>query len=102
MSSRCWPWLRRSSVAPHGSPARPGGEGFTALELHELEVREPLAGFDAEVAAAEQAVRDKEVADTAAARALYRSYGIDPTRHRPSSEALLRRVRRGDGLPRIN
>ena len=82
--------------------ALPGGEGFTALELHELEVREPLAGFDAEVAAAEQAVRDKEVADTAAARALYRSYGIDPTRHRPSSEALLRRVRRGDGLPRIN
>jgi DNA/RNA-binding domain of Phe-tRNA-synthetase-like protein len=36
------------------------------------------------------------------ARALYRSLGIDPTRVRPSSEALLRRVLKGQGLPRIN
>jgi DNA/RNA-binding domain of Phe-tRNA-synthetase-like protein len=28
--------------------------------------------------------------------------GIDPTKTRPSSEALLRRVRKGDELPRIN
>ena len=28
--------------------------------------------------------------------------GIDPTKTRPSSEALLRRVRKGDHLPRIN
>jgi DNA/RNA-binding domain of Phe-tRNA-synthetase-like protein len=36
------------------------------------------------------------------ARELYRSIGIDPTRRRPSSEALLRRILRGDPLPRIN
>ncbi|MGQ0568472.1 MAG: B3/B4 domain-containing protein [Armatimonadota bacterium] len=36
------------------------------------------------------------------ARDLYRRIGVDPTKLRPSSEALLRRVLRGDGLPRIN
>jgi DNA/RNA-binding domain of Phe-tRNA-synthetase-like protein len=33
---------------------------------------------------------------------MYKRVGLDPTKTRPSSEALLRRVRRGDGLPRIN
>lgn len=36
------------------------------------------------------------------ARELYRRIGVDPTKLRPSSEALLRRVLRGDGLPRIS
>lgn len=35
-------------------------------------------------------------------RALYRAVGLDPTKTRPSSEALLRRVRRGETLPRVN
>jgi DNA/RNA-binding domain of Phe-tRNA-synthetase-like protein len=35
-------------------------------------------------------------------RTMYKRVGIDPTRRRPSSEALLRRVRKGDSLPRIN
>ena len=39
---------------------------------------------------------------TAAVRGMYRRFGVDPTRTRPSSEALLRRVRKGDPLPRIN
>ena len=38
----------------------------------------------------------------AAVRTMYKRLGIDPTKTRPSSEALLRRVRRGDALPRIN
>lgn len=38
----------------------------------------------------------------AAVRTMYKRLGIDPTKTRPSSEALLRRVRRGDELPRIN
>ena len=33
---------------------------------------------------------------------MYKRVGIDPTKTRPSSEALLRRVRKGDPLPRIN
>jgi DNA/RNA-binding domain of Phe-tRNA-synthetase-like protein len=75
---------------------------IAALQLHELEVGEPRADFDAEVANAEAAARAGRVADTTAARMLYRRFGDDPTRHRPSSEALLRRVRRGDALPRVN
>lgn len=38
----------------------------------------------------------------AEARDLYRSFGMDPSRHRPSSEALLRRVLKGKQLYRIN
>jgi DNA/RNA-binding domain of Phe-tRNA-synthetase-like protein len=41
-------------------------------------------------------------AATARTRAMYRAYGVDPTRTRPSSEALLRRVRKGERLPSIN
>lgn len=36
------------------------------------------------------------------ARELYRRIGVDPTKLRPSSEALLRRVLRGEALPQIN
>jgi DNA/RNA-binding domain of Phe-tRNA-synthetase-like protein len=39
---------------------------------------------------------------TAAVRAMYKRVGLDPTKTRPSSEALLRRIRRGDELPRVN
>jgi DNA/RNA-binding domain of Phe-tRNA-synthetase-like protein len=36
------------------------------------------------------------------ARELYRALGLDPTKNRPSSEALIRRVIKGAGLYRIN
>ena len=36
------------------------------------------------------------------ARDLYKSFGMDPSRHRPSSEALLRRVLKGQDLYRIS
>lgn len=72
------------------------------LQLHELEVTAARPDFDAEVAEAEASARAGKVADLAPARALYRRFGTDPTRHRPSSEALLRRVRRGEPLPRVN
>jgi DNA/RNA-binding domain of Phe-tRNA-synthetase-like protein len=38
----------------------------------------------------------------AAVRRLFRQAGCDPTRHRPSSEALLRRVLKGEELPSIH
>ncbi|HVC78373.1 MAG TPA: phenylalanine--tRNA ligase beta subunit-related protein [Candidatus Micrarchaeaceae archaeon] len=72
------------------------------LELHELEVTEPREDFELEVKRAMQLVRTGEVGDPAPARALYRRFGIDPTRVRPSSEALLRRLKKGEPLPRIN
>jgi len=42
------------------------------------------------------------IAPLGAARTLYKSFGMDPSRHRPSSEALLRRVLKGLDLYRIN
>lgn len=35
-------------------------------------------------------------------RRLYKDFGIDPTKHRPSSEQLLRRLIRGDPFPRVS
>ncbi len=73
-----------------------------ALELHELEVTPPRTDFDPVVAEAEADARAGRLPRPTAARALYRRFGIDPTRYRPSSEALLRRLSREEPLPRIN
>ena len=62
--------------------------------------REPR--LTATLAEAESLVRQQPPADVAAVRSMYKRVGLDPTRTRPSSEALLRRVRKGDPLPRIN
>jgi DNA/RNA-binding domain of Phe-tRNA-synthetase-like protein len=35
-------------------------------------------------------------------RSIFRGLGLDPSRHRPSSEALLRRIVNGDALPRVS
>ncbi|HET7465560.1 MAG TPA: phenylalanine--tRNA ligase beta subunit-related protein [Candidatus Dormibacteraeota bacterium] len=75
---------------------------FAALELHELEVTEPREDFELEVARATQAVRAGTIGDVGRARALYRRFGTDPTRMRPSNEALLRRLKKGEPLPRVN
>jgi len=75
---------------------------FAALELYELEVTEPREDFELEVARAVQAVRSGTIGDVSRARALYRRFGTDPTRVRPSNEALLRRLKRGEPLPRVN
>ena len=62
------------------------------------------ARLDGPLAAAADALRIASGLEeaTAATRAMYKRSGIDPTKTRPSSEALLRRVRRGDPLPRVN
>jgi len=62
--------------------------------------REPR--LTAQLAEAESKVRQQPPADVAAVRTMYKRVGLDPTKTRPSSEALLRRVRKGDALPRIN
>jgi DNA/RNA-binding domain of Phe-tRNA-synthetase-like protein len=58
--------------------------------------------MDSPLAAAEHAVRAHPPEEATAVRAMYKRVGLDPTKTRPSSEALLRRVRKGEGLPRIN
>jgi DNA/RNA-binding domain of Phe-tRNA-synthetase-like protein len=86
------------SVAPDVSticgPAAAWLEGATVVE------REPRLA--ASLAEAESLVRQSPPAEVTAVRTMYKRVGLDPTKTRPSSEALLRRVRRGDALPRIN
>ena len=72
------------------------------VNLDEVRNAERDPRLDAPLAQAEAAVRTQPPADRAAVRAMYWRVGIDPTRRRPSSEALLRRVLHGDALPRIN
>jgi DNA/RNA-binding domain of Phe-tRNA-synthetase-like protein len=73
-----------------------------ALELYELEVTAPREDFELEIKRTEQAVRTRELGSINRARELYRRFGVDPTRVRPSSEALLRRLKKRHGLPRVN
>lgn len=79
------------------SIVRPG-----VLWLEGATVTEADARLDAPLAAAEAAVRAHPPEEIAAVRSMYKRVGIDPTKRRPSSEALLRRVRKGEPLPRIN
>ncbi|HEX5070318.1 MAG TPA: phenylalanine--tRNA ligase beta subunit-related protein [Vicinamibacterales bacterium] len=74
---------------------------FTAEPVRVVEHDEAL---EAERRAATARMRTlPEPADViAAVRTMYKRVGIDPTKTRPSSEALLRRVRKGDELPVIN
>ena len=58
--------------------------------------------LDPLLAEAEAKVRITPPAESAAVRTMYKKVGIDPTKTRPSNEALLRRVRKGDAIPRIN
>ncbi len=88
------------AVAPDvAAHVRPGW-----LVLDDVTVVEGAASLDAPLAAAASqmcgAAERPEL--TAQVRAMYRRFGVDPTKTRPSSEALLRRIRKGEPLPRIN
>lgn len=71
---------------------------------HGVHVQDRDDQLDAPLAAAAAALRKATGLEvpTAATRAMYKRCGVDPTRTRPSSEALLRRVRKGQPLPRVN
>jgi DNA/RNA-binding domain of Phe-tRNA-synthetase-like protein len=96
--TQCHPTSMRFTLAPDlATIVRPGVlwlEGATVVE-RESRLTSPLA-------AAEAAVRMHPPEEITAVRTMYKRVGLDPTKTRPSSEALLRRVRRGDPLPRIN
>jgi DNA/RNA-binding domain of Phe-tRNA-synthetase-like protein len=74
------------------------------LRVDDTRVVAHEASLDAPLAEAERRLRDApDRSETVTAvRQLYRAVGLDPTKTRPSSEALLRRIRKGEGLPRIN
>jgi len=58
--------------------------------------------LNAQLTRVEQTLREHPPTDVGAVRTMYKRIGLDPTKTRPSSEALLRRVRKGDPLPRVN
>ena len=78
---------------------RPGWFVATGVTVLDVDVRldEPLRG-----AAAAMRLAPEPAEVIAAVRTMYKRVGLDPTKTRPSSEALLRRVRKGGELPRIN
>jgi DNA/RNA-binding domain of Phe-tRNA-synthetase-like protein len=59
-------------------------------------------GYCAELAERYGGGRSAEVPGAADARTLYKALGLDPTKTRPSSEALLRRALKGQTLYRIS
>ena len=79
------------------SIVRPG-----VLCLRDAVVIERDSRLDGPLATVEAAVRSHPPDEVVAVRTMYKRVGLDPTNRRPSSEALLRRVRKGDPLPRIN
>jgi DNA/RNA-binding domain of Phe-tRNA-synthetase-like protein len=79
------------------------------LIIEGVSVREHDEALDAEVHRACASLRERygeglssEVPGAADARTLYKALGIDPTKTRPSNEALLRRALKGEALYRIN
>lgn len=88
------PFIVDDAVAAVVRPAAIWWQGARVLEC-------PPA-LDAELAAVVPAVVAAPPPETQAVREMYRRIGLDPTKTRPSNEALLRRVRRGDVFPRVN
>jgi DNA/RNA-binding domain of Phe-tRNA-synthetase-like protein len=74
-------------------PGAPGAEDRLAALRHEISELARAALEGAELSSHPTA---------AAVRKLFRAAGCDPTRYRPSSEALLRRVLKGEDLPAIH
>jgi DNA/RNA-binding domain of Phe-tRNA-synthetase-like protein len=72
------------------------------LAMDDVTVVERETKLDAPLLEAARQARSNPAGDPTAVRTMYRRVGIDPTKTRPSSEALLRRVTRGDAIPRIN
>jgi DNA/RNA-binding domain of Phe-tRNA-synthetase-like protein len=79
------------------------------LVLEDLTVREQDPSLTAEIDGYGRELRERygqsrsaEVPGAEAARSLYKAMGLDPTKTRPSNEALLRRVLKGEALYRVN
>ncbi len=73
-----------------------------AAWLEHVTVLEGDVRIDRRLGDVERALREQPPSNVAPTRTMYKRIGLDPTKTRPSSEALLRRVMRGDPLPRVN
>ena len=99
------PTSMRFTLAPELSAiVRPAVLWLDGAAVVERDVRMdgPLVDAESAVRASGPPEGGPYVAQITAVRTMYKRVGLDPTKTRPSSEALLRRVRKGDSLPRIN
>ena len=95
-------------ILPALSPALPGPVRLGLIGAGPVGITASGADLLSEVEETSRALADEHegqqpsaIEGLAPARDFYRLFGIDPTRTRPSSEALLRRVLQGKGVPRI-
>ena len=86
-----------------------GTVALGVLEAEGIEVHALPSAFDREAEALIARLVGRhggkppaDIPGVAETRALFHKLDVDPTRTRPSSEALLRRVLQGKGLPRVN
>lgn len=86
-----------------------GALALGILEAEQLRLEPLPPEFDAEcekvtahLAATYAGKAAADIPGVAETRALFHRLNLDPTKTRPSSEALLRRVLQGKGLPRVN
>ncbi len=90
-----------ASAAPHLSVAVVEADGVTVVG-HDPALWAEIDAVTGRLRSAHAGRQPSDIAGLRPARELYHRIGVDPTKLRPSSEALLRRVLRGDGLPKIN
>lgn len=76
--------------------------GVTVTESRGDDLARTLSDTETEIRQLYEGRTPGEIPGTKPARRLYRSIGEDPTRMRPASEALLRRLLKGNALPEIN
>lgn len=85
------------AVAPHA-----GAGVLVMADAHvaagDVALDDALREFESRAADAGPSIPDAR----SLVRAMYRRFGVDPTKTRPSSEALRRRLAKGEPLPRIN
>lgn len=91
------------------APEIAGRVRLGVIVLDGVNVRDADPGLAAEIGGYGEELRrlypdtkSAEVPGAADARALYKDLGLDPTKVRPSNEALLRRVLKGEALYTVN
>jgi DNA/RNA-binding domain of Phe-tRNA-synthetase-like protein len=101
--------MTAADLAVSIAPELAGRVRLGLVALDGVTVRDADPGLAAEIAAYGAELRrlypdakSAEVPGAADARTLYKDLGLDPTKVRPSNEALLRRVLKGEALYTVN
>src|SRR6185436_358178 len=93
------------SIHPDLAPrTRLGAFALDGLTVREADpaLASEIDTFAADLRSRYGAIPSGDVPGAADARSLYKALGLDPTKVRPSSESLTRRVLKGEALYRVN